>query len=178
MAIQIAELPFNMLMALTSWIISYFILGLDLSGDRVIYSILMLMAVYWVLPIFGQLNSFLAPNIGIAAVFGGILLILFSLTMGFLIAPANIPVWYIWIYWINPLRYMLQGLVSNELGGGKFYPDDVTGEFTSGDDLLEFLGQWSFDERWWYCYVVVLIFGFTVSFGIVAAASRINWLKR
>ena len=42
----------------------------------------MTLAAYWILPLFGQLFSFLSPNIGIASVVGGVMLVLFTLTMG------------------------------------------------------------------------------------------------
>jgi len=177
MAVEIAELPFNFFMAIVSWLIFYWIVGLDRDADRVGYNLLMTLAVYWVLPLFGQLFSFISPNIGIASVIGGLLLVAFTLTMGFLISPDNIPPWWIWLYWINPLRYVLQGLAVNELGGGKEYFLELTGEMVSGDVLLDNIGGWSFDQRWWYCYVVVLLFGFAASAGLLFA-TRINWMNR
>ena len=95
------------------------------------------------------------------------LLTLFTLTMGFLISPKDIPPWYIWLYWINPLRFMLQGFAVNEIGG----------EDAEVDYLLETFFEWSYSTRWWYCYVVVLMFGVASFIGIIFA-SKISWLKR
>lgn len=69
----------------------------------------------------------------------------------------------------NPLRYILQGMVVNEIGGPGVDP--------SVDKYLTDVLTWSYDDRWWYCYVAVLLFGFVFSLGIVAA-TRITWLKR
>jgi hypothetical protein len=44
------------------------------------------------------------------------------------------------VYWINPIRYTLQGLVVKELRDGKEYLNEATGGLVSGDDLLDFLG--------------------------------------
>lgn len=71
----------------------------------------------------------------------------------------------------------MQGLAANELGDGKFYLEEPTGELVSGDDLLQELGGWSFDDRWWYCYIVILLFGFGASAGLLGAV-RINYVKR
>jgi hypothetical protein len=71
----------------------------------------------------------------------------------------------------------LQGLVVNELGDGKEYLNEATGELVSGDDLLDFIGGWSFSQRCWYCYVVTLLFAFAASAGLLGA-TRINWMKR
>jgi hypothetical protein len=60
---------------------------------------------------------------------------------------------------------MLQGLTVNEVGGTP-----------EGDDLLSAV-SWSYGDRWWYCFVAVLLFGAASSAGIVAA-TRMNWLKR
>ena len=82
------------------------------------------------------------------------------------------------MYWINPLRYVLQGIAVNELGDGKAYLVDGTADtYVSGDYLLEAMGGWAFSERWWYCYVVVILFGFAASGGLLMA-TRINWMKR
>ena len=88
-----------------------------------------------------------------------------TLTMGFLLPANEIPSWYIWIYWMNPLRYIQQGLVVNEVGGNPV-----------GDALLSLL-TWSYDDRWWYCYVAVILFGFASCFGVMGS-TRISWLKR
>ena len=166
-AVQLAEIPFNLGFALISFIIFYFMVGLSLEAERIVYFILMALASYWVLPAFGQLLAFTSPNIGAAVGVGSLLLTLLTLTMGFLLQPRDIPPWYIWLYWINPLRYILQGVVVNEIGGEDPIVDG---------SLAEFFG-WSYDQRWWYCYVVVLLFGIA-SFVSIVLATRISWLKR
>mmetsp|Transcript_30732 Transcript_30732/g.46438 ORF Transcript_30732/g.46438 Transcript_30732/m.46438 type:complete len:88 (-) Transcript_30732:84-347(-) len=87
--------------------------------------------------------------------------------MGFLLSPTDIPPWYIWLYWINPLRYMLQGFVVSEIGG----------KDPEVDDILASSFSWNYDQRWWYCYVVVIMFG-VGSFLSIILATRISWLKR
>jgi len=164
-AAQIAEIPYNMVAAFLSFIIFYYLVGLNPGSEQTAYFFVMALASYWILPAFGQLLAFVSPNIGTAVGYGSLLLTLCTLTMGFLLQPSNIPPWYIWLYWINPLRYILQGLVANQIGG---HPE--------GDLLLESVG-WSYDDRWWYCFVAVLLFGCALSAGILAAA-RISWLKR
>jgi len=98
-AIQIAELPYNLLSGLVSFVIFYFLVGLKNDGSRIFYFFLMSLASYWLIPTLGQLLAFLSPNIGAAVGVGSVLMTLFTLTMGFLIPPNDIPPWYIWIYW-------------------------------------------------------------------------------
>ncbi|KAL3914513.1 MAG: hypothetical protein SGARI_000081, partial [Bacillariaceae sp.] len=165
LAVQLAELPFNLGAGLISWVIFYWMVGLNPEGERVIYFILMALASYWLLPSMGQLVALLSPNIGAAVGMGGLLMTLFQLTMGFLIPSNAIPPWYIWIYWINPLRYIQQGLTVNQVGGSPL-----------GDAALEDLG-WKYEDRWWYCFVAVLLFIVGTSMSIIFA-TRISWIKR
>ena len=62
---------------------------------------------------------------------------------------------------------MLQGFVVNEIGG----------EDAEVDFYLESLFDWSYSTRWWYCYVVTLMFGVAFFIGIILS-SKISWLKR
>lgn len=166
-AVQLAEIPFNLAFSLLSFVIFYFMVGMSLEAERIVYFILMTLACYWVLPAIGQLLAFASPNIGAAVGMGSLLLTLFTLTMGFLLTPPDIPPWYIWLYWINPLRFMLQGFVISEIGGKDPFVDDA----------LASAFAWDYDQRWWYCYVVVILFGVACSTGIILA-TRISWLKR
>ena len=62
---------------------------------------------------------------------------------------------------------MLQGFVVSEIGGKDPYVDEA----------LESGFSWSYDDRWWYCYVVTLMFG-VASFGCIMMSTRISWLQR
>lgn len=111
-------------------------------------------------------NYYLILSTGAAIGVGSLVMTFFTLTMGFLIPASEIPPWYIWIYWINPLRYILQGLVVNEVGGDGSFGDELIGQV-----------NWTYNDRWWYCYVAVLLFCFAICAGILPA-SKISWLKR
>jgi len=165
MAVQIAEAPFNIGAGILAFLIFYFLVGLSLEGGRLVYFLLMALASYWLLPTLGQLLAFISPNIGAAVGIGSLVLTIFTLTMGFLIKAKDIPPWWIWIYWINPLRYILQGMVVNEVGGNPL-GDVILGELT-----------WSYDDKWFYCYFAVLVFAAVGVLGIVLS-TRISWLKR
>ncbi|CAB9520211.1 transporter G family member [Seminavis robusta] len=83
-AVQVAEIPFNLGAALLSFILIYFMVGLNMEGERVIYFFLMALVSYWFLPAFGQLLAFVSPNTGVAVAFGSLVMTLFTLAMGFL----------------------------------------------------------------------------------------------
>jgi len=132
----ISHSPFNMGAAIVSFVAFYFLTGLDRTGERVVYFLLMALTAYWFSSSTGQLLSFLCPNMGAAAGLGSLLMTLFTLTMGFLITADKIPPWWIWIYLINPLRYMLQGMTVNEMGGGKVIAVGTGNATITGDYFL------------------------------------------
>jgi ABC-type multidrug transport system permease subunit len=35
---------------------------------------------------------------------------------GFFLPYSAMPVWWSWIYWVNPLSYMLYGIIASQLG--------------------------------------------------------------
>ena len=57
------------------------------------------------------------PSQQAAAVFAGILSTLFSMFAGFSINPADIPSFFEFVYWLNPLHYAFQGLVFTQFQG-------------------------------------------------------------
>lgn len=65
------------------------------------------------------------------------------------------------------MRYMLQGFVVSEIGG----------KDPSVDRYLDSNFSWSYDDRWWYCYVVTLMFG-AASFVSIMFATKISRMKR
>jgi ATP-binding cassette, subfamily G (WHITE), member 2, SNQ2 len=64
----------------------------------------------------GQAIAALTANAYIASLFTPLLLITFSLFCGVTVPPPNIPkFWRVWLYRLNPLTYLVGGMVSTEL---------------------------------------------------------------
>lgn len=63
-AVQLAEIPFNLGAACVAFVLFYFLAGFRLEVERAIYFFLMALASYWVLPAAGQLLAFVSPNSG------------------------------------------------------------------------------------------------------------------
>ena len=67
-----------------------------------------------------------------------VVLVLFS---GFTVQPDVIPVYYIWVYWINLFAWMLRALLVNEYQSGKYDVETYPGSGeTVGDTILERFG--------------------------------------
>eukprot|EP00013_Stygamoeba_regulata_P024380 CAMPEP_0177644642 /NCGR_PEP_ID=MMETSP0447-20121125/8799_1 /TAXON_ID=0 /ORGANISM="Stygamoeba regulata, Strain BSH-02190019" /LENGTH=1447 /DNA_ID=CAMNT_0019147021 /DNA_START=201 /DNA_END=4544 /DNA_ORIENTATION=+ len=129
-----------------------------------------------------------------AAPAGIALTLLFS---GYIIQANNIPPWFIWIYWISPLRYAYEALSLNELVGETYtcrstelvpptdnplfdepFPVGYGGEqacpITEGSaalDLLDF--PTTLSDRWYY---LLALFGFFVFFQ-AASYFALRWIR-
>lgn len=67
---------------------------------------------------------------------GSCVLLMLILTCGFIVTPDNIPPYYRWIYWWNPLAWAYRGLLVNEFSySGYDEISEVTGR-RIGDDIL------------------------------------------
>jgi len=67
---------------------------------------------------------------------GSCVLLMLILTCGFIVTPDNIPVYYKWIYWWNPLAWAYRALLVNEFTYSEWDPiSEVTG-MRIGDTIL------------------------------------------
>jgi ATP-binding cassette subfamily G (WHITE) protein 2 (SNQ2) len=64
----------------------------------------------------GQAVAALSPSIFVAALFNPFLLVIFSLFCGVTIPkPTLMPFWRDWLYWLNPLQYLVSGMIATSL---------------------------------------------------------------
>ena len=78
----------------------------------------------------GQMIIASTPSQQAAAVFAGILSMLFSMFAGFTINPADIPSFFQFVYWLDPLHYAFQGIVFTQFAG-----DTTLVSYVSFNDL-------------------------------------------
>ena len=79
-------------------------------------------------------------------VLGGMCITLFNLFCGFMIKPSDFPAFWIFMYWLNPLHYAIEGLVVTQ-----FHRDHTLISITGSDEVMtaqEFVD--SFYEDWKY----------------------------
>jgi ABC-type multidrug transport system ATPase subunit len=85
-----------------------------------------------------------------------ITMLAFILFSGFTVQPDVIPVYFIWIYWINFFAWILRGLAVNEFDSGKYDDEAETSEgLTEGELILTRFGftinddPFSREWVWW-----------------------------
>ncbi|KAJ8754205.1 hypothetical protein K2173_002105 [Erythroxylum novogranatense] len=127
--------------------------------------------------LYGLMTVALTPGHQIAAVVMSFFLSLWNLFSGFLIPRMQIPVWWRWYYWANPVSWTVYGLVASQIGD-KSNPVVIPGAGTVPVNVFikEALG---FDYDFLPAVAVahigwVLIFFFVFGYGI----KYLNYQKR
>ena len=88
-------------------------------------------------------------HIACLAVISGMMSTLLTLFCGFMIAPQDIPTFWLFLYWTNPLHYALEGLFMTQ-----FHDDDtaitlISGFKTTAEEFVNsFFSTWSYNHRY------------------------------
>mmetsp|Transcript_2365 Transcript_2365/g.3499 ORF Transcript_2365/g.3499 Transcript_2365/m.3499 type:complete len:636 (-) Transcript_2365:438-2345(-) len=118
-----ADVPFHLVNTILMFICFYLLMGFKLDGGSVGYFLLALLFANWLITSMGQMYALLLPNEEAASGLAGLSVILSVMLMGFLITVHAMPNGWVWGYWANMFRYILQGIVTNELGGNSYHID-------------------------------------------------------
>ncbi|KAJ1856854.1 ATP-binding cassette transporter snq2 [Coemansia sp. RSA 1822] len=115
-SVVFTEIPFIVVANTCYFLIFYFVAGLNGKSNRAGYFYL----IYIMLGIFattlGQAVAAFAPNDLVATLLNPIITTMLLLTAGAFVSRSQIPMfWRRWMYHINPLRYVMEGLLVNEL---------------------------------------------------------------
>lgn len=143
----LADIPFHIVNCLLMFVGFYFLVGFQVSGDCPLYFIIMIFFVNWAFTSIGEVFAVATPNEEAANGFAGLTTILSVLFMGFLINVDAMPDYWKWANHADLLRYVIQGLTSNELGGNRYFlfpppePEDETGGGGGGSSNSTFFGD-------------------------------------
>ncbi|GAA5969283.1 hypothetical protein JCM8115_006749 [Rhodotorula mucilaginosa] len=111
-----AETPASVLCAVVFFLLLYYPVGLNFSSNRAGYAFAMVLITEMFAVTLGQAVASLAPSIYSAAMTNPFLLIIFALFCGVTVPKPDMPSFYrSWLYWVNPLTWLISGLTVNEL---------------------------------------------------------------
>ncbi|KAJ3138169.1 hypothetical protein HK100_000047 [Physocladia obscura] len=117
-AITLAEIPFSVFASTAFFLLFYWTVGLNAASENVFYFFIMFAAFTMFCVSFGQMVASAVPNLEIAAALIPILSSILALFCGVTISYDNMPTFYKrWLYWIDPYHYLIEGLMTNDLGG-------------------------------------------------------------
>ncbi len=72
-----------------------------------------------------------------------------SLFCGFMIQPQNFPDFWIFMYWLDPLHYVLEGLISTQFNQDHTEVSITGSQMTTTADsfVKSFYGEWRYETR-------------------------------
>lgn len=126
-AATVSELPLHAVLAVVFYAIVYYALGLDTSSEETGYFVLAMFLGNWMLHSFVRAVVLLSPNRELAQGLVGLVLLLSTLLMGFLVPITLMPGGWRWATWLNMFYYLLRGLSVSELSGQYLSLDLVGG---------------------------------------------------
>lgn len=114
------DLPIKLFRCLLAGLILYFMANLRREASHFfIYILFQLTAVMMMSGMFRTLAS-MTHTISQAMAVAGIMIICIAVYTGFTLPQFDMPPWFSWIRWLNPIFYAYEGIVANEFHGRWF----------------------------------------------------------
>ncbi|KAK9916362.1 hypothetical protein WJX75_001804 [Coccomyxa subellipsoidea] len=143
----ILRIPYSILAATLWCCIVYYPVGLAPEPGRFFTLILLLAMLHNMGISLFRFNGSLCRNENIASTGGAFLFLVLLLLGGFLLAKNDIPPWWIWFYWIDPISYAQKAIAINEFAAPRWKNLKLADGQSVGDVVL---GQRGLpNQEWW-----------------------------
>ncbi|CAI5503077.1 unnamed protein product [Closterium sp. Naga37s-1] len=172
------ETPYVVVETLLFCVITYALLELEWTAGKFWMYCAFICLTLLCFASFGMMAVAITPNELLAVVLSGFFVMLWNLMCGFLIPQPEIPVWWSWFYYINPIAWSLYGLITSQLGDIQDpltvpgYPVQIT--------VQQFLDLYLGYQEQWIGYASLILVAFSALFFVVFAVALkvINFQKR
>jgi ABC-type multidrug transport system ATPase subunit len=171
------EVPYMLFMATFYTLIVYSMIGFDWQPNKFFWFLFFEYLALSIFVYFGILSICITPNMPVAYMFSGTVYFMFSLMCGFIIAEPDFPGWWVWLYYLNPVSWLLYGFVGSQLGQDMDLFVTPQGTTTTVKAFLKDNFNYEYD-RLYICVVVLL--AYLAIFWLLSATAlkRINFQKR
>lgn len=115
-ATTLAELPYCVATSLVFCSIFYFMVGMFHDAQAFFLFFAFYTIFYTCIVFFGHLLAQAFPNEQVATLVSAVFFALWCISAGLMISIAEVPYFWRWFTYLNPIRYSLQGLVSSQMG--------------------------------------------------------------
>ncbi|XP_030477545.1 pleiotropic drug resistance protein 3-like isoform X2 [Syzygium oleosum] len=112
----VVEIPYILVQVISFVIITYPMIGYFGSGDKIFWYFYVMFCSLLSFNYLGMLLVSLTPNFMVAAILQSAFYSNFNLFAGFLIPKPRIPKWWIWLYYMCPTSWALNGLLTSQYG--------------------------------------------------------------
>eukprot|EP01040_Poterioochromonas_malhamensis_P003189 gene3189-3400_t len=151
LTLVLVEIPYLLLASLSFTLPFFYIVGFNYIGNTTerffwywFYNFLYQGTLLFV----SEFLISLTPNPQTAQLLGGLFNTLNSLFAGFLIAEQNMPTFWLFMYWLNPLHYAFEGLTLTQFNDDTTLISTLTGDITTAEDYIFNVRftTWSYDH--------------------------------
>ncbi|KAK7320706.1 hypothetical protein VNO77_30425 [Canavalia gladiata] len=169
----IIELPHILVQTLIYGIIVYAMMGFDWTTSKFLWYLFFMYFTFLYYTFYGMMTMAITPNPHVAAILSSAFYAIWSLFSGFIIPLSRIPIWWKWYYWICPVAWTLNGLVSSQYG-------DSRDTLENGQRIKEFVKSYFGFEHDFLGVVAIVVAGFSVLFALIFAfgIKAFNFQKR
>ncbi|CAI7855803.1 unnamed protein product [Closterium sp. NIES-53] len=172
------EVPYVLVQTGIYSLITYAMIQFEWTAGKFWWYTLFMFLTLFYFTCYGLMAIAISPNEQLAMVISGFFFSFWNLLCGFLITQPQIPVWWRWFYWINPVSWTLYGLNASQLGDvtTTLQVPGVTPDPTVQAYLEEVFGY----QHSWLGYVVLVNIGFIILFFTVFAYAlkKLNFQNR
>jgi hypothetical protein len=177
----LVELPYLLFSSLLFVVPFFFIVGFDNIGtvpERFFFYWLFQGLYMCTLVFIGQFYAALMPTPASSQIVSGMTSTFLSLFAGFMIPSQSMPTFWLFVYWINPLHYALEGLFTTQFSGDHTAISQSTGSSSTAREYVsEVFKDWSYHHRW-YDVGALLLFIIFLRLGTYLSSKYLRHDKR
>ncbi|XP_078168194.1 ABC transporter G family member 36-like [Carex rostrata] len=169
----VIELPHVLAQAVIYCVIVYAMIGFQWTATKFLWYLFFSYLTLLYFTFYGMMAVGLTPNYNVATIVASFFFGIWNLFSGFLITKAQIPVWWIWYYWICPVAWTLYGLLVSQYG-------DIDDTLEDGVMVKDFVQDYFGFKHDFLPVVAVVVLAFTLLFAFCFGFSiqRFNFQKR
>uniref|UniRef100_A0A383WGZ5 ABC transporter domain-containing protein n=1 Tax=Tetradesmus obliquus TaxID=3088 RepID=A0A383WGZ5_TETOB len=173
----LVELPYVIVQALLYGTITYMLVHFELNAAKFWWYILFTFLTLLFFTYYGMMSVAISANIQLASIMSSSVYSLWFLMAGFFIPYAAMPPWWSWYYWLNPLSYMLYGIITSQLGDVTSTITVAPGETSTVQELLRTMLGFQASFVGWCALIMA---GFILAFvaAIIGALRFFNFQRR
>ncbi|XP_025606422.1 pleiotropic drug resistance protein 1 [Arachis hypogaea] len=158
----IIELPHILVEALVYGVIVYAMMGFDWTASKFLWYLFFMYFTFLYYTFYGMMTMAISPNPHVAGILSGGFYAIWSLFSGFIIPLSRIPIWWKWCYWICPVAWTLNGLVTSQYG-------DNMDKLENGQRIKDFVESYFGFHHDFLGVVAIVVAAFSLLFALIFA---------
>ncbi|XP_020101536.1 ABC transporter G family member 41-like [Ananas comosus] len=172
----VIEFPYVFGLVVLFMIITYPAIGFTWTASKFLWFFYIMFCTLLYFIYLGMMLTSLTPNVQVASILASVFYTLLNLFSGFIVPRPEIPKWWIWLYYICPTSWTLDGLFSSQYG-------DVDKEVTVFEEtqlissFIESYFEFHHDRLW---SVAIVLLAFPLVFATLFAyfIGKLNFQRR